>query len=542
MEPLATSRRQGRAAWIIPAALFVMITLSIGALSLVPATRRPLATPVSRLVLILIGERAAQNTVRLGLDHEALIRHGRQTTFLDTVSAYEQALQAYRQALALGGTSPELLSAFAEAYAALANHRQDQTLAWRAVVMARVALWLAPNRVETARAWADVLRRRGAYHRAAEAARRTLTLDPRDGVAHFILGESARRSGRQLEVARKELNLAARLEPQLVAAHAALGRVLMAQGKYREAAAAYRRGIASVPRALSLQLGLADALQPIGEFREAIGLYRGLAQDPEFAVAGAVGLAETYIGMGHHDRAIILLTDLLQKHPTHAGARLALARGYAGRGDHRRAIGFFTQAIVLSPSAPAYEGRGRAYLAVGRYREALGDFREILRLTGDRARFDALQAAVARARHEAWQAEGELGHAAVAQELTAGSVTASANLEKKDTVSRTAQARGLGETRVISAEETARNVGQLLAQGFSKGGITAGHLRAMAIVLAVRRREVEVSHPAKLRNDGIIDQDQYSHERETSSARKSAPGVPDRPSPRVTSQSRVAGA
>jgi predicted O-linked N-acetylglucosamine transferase (SPINDLY family) len=165
-----------------------------------------------------------------------------------------------------------------------------------------------------------------------------------------------------------------------------LGQALHAHGRWREAAAAYRRVLRSDAASCAAQIALGVALQRAGLPAEAAAAYRdALALEADNPVAlGNLGtvLRET----GDVDGAIRLLEAAARIEPGSAVHAINLGIALCQRRDFASAEAVLRTALAREPTnADAAFNLGNALRGLGRTREALEEFRHAAEIRPDHA-------------------------------------------------------------------------------------------------------------------------------------------------------------
>ncbi|MCX5797378.1 MAG: tetratricopeptide repeat protein [Elusimicrobia bacterium] len=271
----------------------------------------------------------------------------------------------------------------AAAYAAADRSSYLSCLPWALLAAAGLAAWARGSRARLASALAaatllvgllfGLTRLQLAYWRDSEALwSRVVAMRPDDAEARLRLGD-VYYERRAVEEAFAQYKAALKLDPGLVAAHYALGRLYAAAGDHALAARCYGQALRLDPKELRAYNDLGVALHMHGEPVEAIALFqRGLAQ----------GLDESLPAV--RTGRLNLLNNL--------------GNAWLESGSPREALAAYTRALRLYPAdARGHYGCGLAWLRLGRPDKAVFCFREALRLNpGSRAVQVDLAAARAR--------------------------------------------------------------------------------------------------------------------------------------------------
>ena len=233
----------------------------------------------------------------------------------------------------------------------------------------------------------DLLERNDAA--GAEAAfRKAVEAQPEAELAHRGLGLALRDEGRWDEALR-ELQVAARLDPEDADAHYALGMVawtLSAQATShantpRHSAADSRdlageelnKALALRPQDVPLRLNLAEFYLDTGRAHEALAQAQEAVRLAPQNPAAHVALGRVYFGGGEEDKAVTEFESAAKLAPGDGGAYLALGQLWFFQRKYPRAEQMFRRAIQVSPDlAPAYAALAQIVVEDGRAAEARG--------------------------------------------------------------------------------------------------------------------------------------------------------------------------
>jgi tetratricopeptide (TPR) repeat protein len=202
---------------------------------------------------------------------------------------------------------------------------------------------------------------RAVEERARGSASRLLSIAP------FYL------STEQPDEAVRLASAAIELQPDLAAAHQALGAAHRVALRLDEAAAAYARALELDPKSAAARRSLADLRRATGKTEEALALYREqLAADPSDATARA-GLVLALFDAGQRAEAERELEAALMEQAGNLPLLVGAAYWYAGRGEGQRALELSQRAVNLEPRYRwvwARLAHARALMAAGRPLEA----------------------------------------------------------------------------------------------------------------------------------------------------------------------------
>jgi tetratricopeptide (TPR) repeat protein len=230
--------------------------------------------------------------------------------------------------------------------AALANSRQlsqqgnaalERGQPQEAEQLLAKAVAACPTDRDARRYYAEALWLRGAGAAAVAQLEEACRLDPEDAPQRVRLAEMHLALG-QVEAARQSVEMALDRDPRLAAAWAVRGRVMRAEGDFRQALAAYHRALGQAcddPRVL---LEIAEVYQQLHEPQRALETLQSLAEtyppgeEPQ-QVLDLLGQA--YAALGRYDDAAgSFASAAARDRPTaELLGRLADAQRRAGRAD-----------------------------------------------------------------------------------------------------------------------------------------------------------------------------------------------------------------
>lgn len=265
-------------------------------------------------------------------------------------------------------------------------------------------------RLSLARALLDA----GQPARAADCARRALTVQPDSAVALTLLGAACARLNRA-PAAIAFLRAAVRVQPDHAEAHVLLGSVLEGVGRVADGMAHYRQATRLRPRDTvawiclgnaSLRLGrpqnavscyrealtrnageaeawanMASAMQMLGRLADALACYGEALRLRPDAIDWCNNLGVLLRAMGDAGRARRCFRRVLALDPAHAPAltNLGLVEGEAGQPI--LAVRWYRRALVRAPGLPeAWNNLGNSLKAAGRRAEAMAAWRAALAL------------------------------------------------------------------------------------------------------------------------------------------------------------------
>lgn len=173
--------------------------------------------------------------------------------------------------------------------------------------------------------------------KARDDAKRLLALVP-----FYLSVEQADEAARLAEAA-------ARLAPDLSAAHQALGAARRLQFRLDEAASAYARALELDPKSAPVRRSLADLKRANGKAEEAVALYRELLTADAADRAARTGFVLALFDAGRREEAERELDAALRDDPRNLQLLAGAAYSYAARGDYKRALELAGRAVEIEP-------------------------------------------------------------------------------------------------------------------------------------------------------------------------------------------------
>ena len=267
---------------------------------------------------------------------------------LQSLGRYEEAIQAYQQAIAL---DPK----YATPHNGLGNVYSGQGRYGDAISAYHQAIQLDPEFAYPHNGLGNVYSDQSRYEEAIQAYQQAIALDPKFAYPYNGLGNVWYKQGRY-DDAISAYNQAIRLDPKCATPHNGLGAVYRSQDRYEEAIQAYQQAIALDPKFATPHNGLGNVYRSQDHYEEAIQAYRqAIALDPKFAYP--------YNGLGNV---------------------------YSDQGRYEEAIQAYQQAIALDPKdATPHNGLGEIYMRLKEFDKSRYHFNERIRLSPDTA-FNAL--------------------------------------------------------------------------------------------------------------------------------------------------------
>jgi eukaryotic-like serine/threonine-protein kinase len=170
------------------------------------------------------------------------------------------------------------------------------------------------------------------------------------------------------------------LNPELVAGHVCLGRLLIGSGRYDRAVEEFQRALGAEPSSEDALRGLAEAYGHLGDFPSAESTYKkAVALRPNYwAVYSWLGAF--YSGQNRYSDAAAAFLKATQLAPGNYLGYSSLAGAYILGGRYQDAIDASHHSLAIRPSLDAYGNLGYAYTLMHRYSEAIDALQKALNL------------------------------------------------------------------------------------------------------------------------------------------------------------------
>lgn len=247
----------------------------------------------------------------------------------------------------------------------------------------RLALAVAPKRVEAHLHLAQLLQLLGRIDEAMESVGEAIRLKPNFAEAHVELGMLNSAQGKFAD-AEKCYREALRLQPNMLAAKQALSATLISLGRHKEAEVAARAALAQAPRdprwQASLMHNLAISMSEQRRYGEALKVFDMVNQLAPGLPLADFNRGNTLQSMGRLEDAEASYKRALARNPrdlkAHYGLNHLLYR--MGREDFLRS---YDSAVALFPGDPAlFTEKARFLFLADRYQEASDTFAHALSL------------------------------------------------------------------------------------------------------------------------------------------------------------------
>ena len=172
-----------------------------------------------------------------------------------------------------------------------------------------------------------------------------------NGEKNLLAGQRAVAEGDN-ERALAEFQRAIDINPELTAAHLAIGDIYRTQGEYSRAESAYRRAAQVEPQNFAAQYYDGLMLHLLNRVGEAIQAYlRALAISPDDFRTN-LNLGQAYYQLDENGQAIRYAQRAVELNPRDGSARFSLGAIYASLNRHREAVLEYQQALELMELSP----------------------------------------------------------------------------------------------------------------------------------------------------------------------------------------------
>jgi tetratricopeptide (TPR) repeat protein len=186
--------------------------------------------------------------------------------------------------------------------------------------------------------------------------------------------------GGNLKLAVSKYQEVIRLDPNVVAAHANLGVVLVSLGQYDEAITQYQIALAEAPESAALRLNLGLAYYKKGDFAGGAAEFASLHKDDpnDVRVATLLGNCQTQLGLV--GQALALLEPLEKADPDNLDLEWALGTALIRSGQTLEGLKRIQKVADKGNNAEAYQLAANLYLGLTFFDEARRDAEAVLRL------------------------------------------------------------------------------------------------------------------------------------------------------------------
>ena len=297
------------------------------------------------------------------------------------IEAYAEAVDAYQQVIAIAKTNgvqgtttiapdadvPAAYYGLGLAYTGLEKFED-------AITAYRQAIAYTPDSAYIHAALGSAYASTHRYAEALDAYKVAVALNSSDEMIHHQLGNVYSKRGAHTAAIRHQLQAIA-LAPQFAAAHYQLGLLYAQKKRWTDAISAYRTAYQNDPALVESLYNLAQAYLRTGDTaaaREQMALFeeRKAALTPLHELRGALQRTQ-----GAAERSQLLGN---------------IGRYYLKNGDYEKAVSEYQKALGMDPqSVAAYNGIGIAYTMLEKYEEAVAAQQKVLELQPDFAKAHA---------------------------------------------------------------------------------------------------------------------------------------------------------
>jgi serine/threonine-protein kinase len=216
---------------------------------------------------------------------------------------------------------------------------------------------------------------------------KAIQIDPNYALGYAALGNSywvgfqqyAKPNG-WVPNASRNCQKALSVNPELVAGHVCLGRLLTGSGKYDQAVEEFQRAVRAEPGSEDALLGLAEAYSHLGDLAAAESTYKkAVALRPEYWGVYS-WLGAFYFGQNRYADAAAAFLKSTQLAPNNYLGYFNLGGAYGLEGRYSEAIDALKRSIELRPSLDAYGNLGYTYTLMHRYPEAIAALEQALKI------------------------------------------------------------------------------------------------------------------------------------------------------------------
>jgi protein O-GlcNAc transferase len=231
----------------------------------------------------------------------------------------------------------------------------------------------------------------GEYHAAAEAFEKALEAAPEEPQVLLAVGRERMRQGR-FDDAEGPLRQACAALPESTAAAAALARLLgLHQGKPQEAYQVLHRALEHCQDTAALHVVRGELLLEEGAFAEARAAFGRAMDDPVAAEAARIGMARTYnieginlSEQGQCEPAIFSFKRAADLEPGWSGPYVNMGVVLSRLGKKAKAMEAYATALERDPTNPvAHFNLGNAQHELGLLGEAVRTFEELMMIAPD---------------------------------------------------------------------------------------------------------------------------------------------------------------
>jgi len=234
------------------------------------------------------------------------------------------------------------------------------------------ALYYLREEAETVRSLDDAIHM---LHRAIEKEPGFAEAWAHLGAAYWIRYERTRETSSRDEAIRA-VQKAIQIDPDLPEAQYAIGRGLIAEGKYEEAKSALEKAVKQKKDLDVAWANLGRVYQELDDYPNGLrALQNALKLNPK-SFRHQIYLGLLYYQFGEHDRAAQAYQKALSLKPDSSNAWENLGTAYLQMGRLGEAVEALGKSLEIEKHASAFSNLGTAYYYQGKYEEAAGSYRE----------------------------------------------------------------------------------------------------------------------------------------------------------------------
>lgn len=231
------------------------------------------------------------------------------------------------------------------------------------------------------------LKTQGDVDRALRAFERAIEINPQFTQAYLSAGDIYRERG-DFASAEHQYAQAAEVEPRNFDAQYFHGLSLQLLARFGEAIRAYLRALALRPEDYQANLNIATAYLQVGEAEQGLSYAQRAVRINAASGEARVNLGSIYAGLGRHQDAVTEYQQAAELMPLNGSLLLNLANSLYQLGRYAEAANTLEEAVVVGPTAIAWERLGASRYKLGQANEAETAFRTALQL--DPAHYPAM--------------------------------------------------------------------------------------------------------------------------------------------------------
>jgi tetratricopeptide (TPR) repeat protein len=195
------------------------------------------------------------------------------------------------------------------------------------------------------------------YAAAKSRADAALAKNPKDAVAHYVLGIVAEQGDKNLDEAETHYRAALDADPKLVGASIFLSALLIDKQQFDDAAKVARAGLDHAKATIELHINLASALHGAGDHKTAAKSYGNAVQLKPDDVELRIWHAQELLDADEKDAAAKEFKNAIAKAKTNTSVLALAGLGLREAGDLPGCVAAFDQALSVKPSAPFHTER-----------------------------------------------------------------------------------------------------------------------------------------------------------------------------------------